>query len=1121
MKRILLSIVLLVCVSEIFSQTFRDVPAVKTYINDSIVNNRLLRASSLNKAFNGLQQFLPDIVQDTANVTTAYHGMARFQRKDSTAYVYDTIGYKRWRRFLPGTIGGGVSDHGLLTGLSDDDHSQYHNDTRGDVRYYTKSVADGLLVSKVNKNDSSSNGGYYPYASNPKNFLNQTQTDALYKALGYVPSWSEITGKPSTFSPSSHTHTLSDLLNSGGASGDIIYWNGTAWIRLAKGLNNTVLGVDGSGIFGYKSDVVSGGTYTNGYGIDLSGNIFSLNKTLRDSILSAARTRSTHTGTQAQSTVAGLVDTVSDLRSDINLKADKYTKISINGQVFDLNGDTTFTISDNNNYLTSVTYTAATRIITYARNGLGSLTVEIPKSTPTSDGLESASDKAYQDSVRNGLIADSVYLSISNDSLYMCLKPYGSSTTNCVFQDTFTGGGGGSMVYPGAGIALSTGTGWNTSITNNSVNWNTAYSERNQWDGGSTGLTAATGRTSLGATTVGSNLFTATNPGAVRYIRINADNTVTFLDAIGLTAAINNATTSVAGLYPVADYVNDRTVTTRTNPTGTITHTYGTHGASEYWTFTDPGGRTLSLSGMGEGKIMIVTVSNTSGASIVVTLPSSSYVNGASATTMTIPTGVSRFALSLISGSNNYFLQDGTSGQFFVQGGNSFGATAIIGTSDANALHIYTNGSARQAISSTGLFSFGHTTAGLPFDFRTSNAGNPIMRLRNTSATGYSAIDFDNDANLAQMGIGVSNSSAAANPQIGYINMTNSPFGILYNAVPQLYLNNSKNWGFGDGNTSPTRRFDFLGAVRFRTFTDLGTSTSGYKMVVLDANGNMEVATIPTGGGGSSYYQTFLENGTPETQQGGANFRQVFTLTDGDGRTEIDFDDERKYQPWYTRQSNLTLNSYDGFYGGASGTGSGVAIMTTGNTLPGWLGGVSLATGTTSTGYSYMAAASTATAGSVVISLDSNMRINVGIAIRFEDIFDGTEDWNWHGGLCELVTSTSAITDGVYYRVSRLDSSGQLIACTEAGGVKTEDATGVTLAADTEYKLEITVFEGVAKFYITTGFQGTKTLVSTISTNVPQGSSQNTNMVSLFYKTAGTTSRSAYMRWMAYGTRDY
>lgn len=37
---------------------------------------------------------------------------------------------------------------------------------------------------------------------------------------------------------------------------------------------------------------------------------------------------------------------------------------------------------------------------------------------------------------------------------------------------------GGSMVYPGAGIPLSTGSAWGTSITDNSANWNTAYSNR-------------------------------------------------------------------------------------------------------------------------------------------------------------------------------------------------------------------------------------------------------------------------------------------------------------------------------------------------------------------------------------------------------------------------------------------------------------------------------------------------------------------------------------------------------------------------------------------------------------------------------------------------------------------
>lgn len=38
--------------------------------------------------------------------------------------------------------GAGVIDHGGLTGLADDDHTQYHNNTRGDARYYTKTLID-------------------------------------------------------------------------------------------------------------------------------------------------------------------------------------------------------------------------------------------------------------------------------------------------------------------------------------------------------------------------------------------------------------------------------------------------------------------------------------------------------------------------------------------------------------------------------------------------------------------------------------------------------------------------------------------------------------------------------------------------------------------------------------------------------------------------------------------------------------------------------------------------------------------------------------------------------------------------------------------------------------------
>ena len=47
---------------------------------------------------------------------------------------------------LEATPPGGVTDHGALTGLADDDHTQYHTDTRGDVRYYTKAQVDAAIA---------------------------------------------------------------------------------------------------------------------------------------------------------------------------------------------------------------------------------------------------------------------------------------------------------------------------------------------------------------------------------------------------------------------------------------------------------------------------------------------------------------------------------------------------------------------------------------------------------------------------------------------------------------------------------------------------------------------------------------------------------------------------------------------------------------------------------------------------------------------------------------------------------------------------------------------------------------------------------------------------------------
>ena len=53
-----------------------------------------------------------------------------------------------------------------------------------------------------------------------------------------------------------------------------------------------------------------------------------------------------------------------------------------------------------------------------------------------------------------------------------------------------------------------------------------------------TAATAGDARTTIGATTVGGNIFTLANPSAIRFLRLNADNTVSALDAASFLTAI-------------------------------------------------------------------------------------------------------------------------------------------------------------------------------------------------------------------------------------------------------------------------------------------------------------------------------------------------------------------------------------------------------------------------------------------------------------------------------------------------------------------------------------------------------------------------------------------------------
>lgn len=93
-------------------------------------------------------------------------------------------------------------------------------------------------------------------------------------------------------------------------------------------------------------------------------------------------------------------------------------------------------------------------------------------------------------------------------------------------------------------------------------------------NGGTGATTAPLARTALGATTVGSNVFTLTNPSAITFPRFNADNTVSALDAATFRTAIGAGTSSTTGTVTSVSgtgTVNGITLTGTVTSSGSLT----------------------------------------------------------------------------------------------------------------------------------------------------------------------------------------------------------------------------------------------------------------------------------------------------------------------------------------------------------------------------------------------------------------------------------------------------------------------------------------------------------------------------------------------------------------------
>lgn len=299
----------------------------------------------------------------------------------------------------------------------------------------------------------------------------------------------------------------------------------------------------------------------------------------------------------------------------------------------------------------------------------------------------------------------------------------GMTVTNASGAITITNAGVTSFSAGTTGLTPSTGTSGAITLagTLNVVN-------------GGTGATSApSARTNLGATTVGSNFFTLTNPSAITFPRINADNTVSTLDAATFRTAIgagtgNGSVTSVGLSVPTGLSVSGTPVT----GSGTISIT-------------------TTLSGPVKGNGSGFTAGN---------------INLTSEVTGTLPTANGGTGLSSLGTANQqlrvnaggtaleYFTPSAGSGDIS-NGGNTTGAAITIGTNDNFGLNFETNNVTRYTISNAGLHTYNLTGPSnsisevlrinnIPSGSGQGNYGSRInFRLKDDIALEYDAIQID------------------------------------------------------------------------------------------------------------------------------------------------------------------------------------------------------------------------------------------------------------------------------------------------------------------------------------------------------------------------------------------
>lgn len=195
------------------------------------------------------------------------------------------------------------------------------------------------------------------------------------------------------------------------------------------------------------------------------------------------------------------------------------------------------------------------------------------------------------------------------------------------------------------------------------------------------------------------------------------------------------------------------------------------------------------------------------------------------------------------------------------------------------------------------------------------------------------------------------------------------------------------------------------------------------------------------------------------------------------------------------------MNTLAEFTSFASGTAAGSTLLNS-YAFDGRIGYLACSTGTTTTGF---AGCGTTRNDGIVLG---TFATDVCDIVRLPILSGGTETYYVDCGITTNRTGgASAPIDGVFFSYSHGMNSGKWLCCCMNANILTSADSGITVAANTWYRLDIKIGTTNALFYID------KVLVATVA-GIPIGTSRTTGKSTLIRKAVGTSNMTVIVDYM-------